>query len=103
MRKNKKKHDRWVVTWSNAYDSSITSANEAVLVAFGDLGDALSNFGLDVGANIFKVEDTYTGNVTVISLYDAYLGSNNTINTTVVNVDQSVNISPTINIYHEDN
>lgn len=103
MRKNKKKHDRWVVTWTNAYDSSITSADEAVMVAFGDLGDVLSNFGLDVGANIFKVEDTYTGNVTVISLYDAYLGSSNTINTTVVNVDQSINYSPTININTLDN
>lgn len=92
------KPNRWVVSWSNTYDSTIKTANEAVVVALGDLEDAIKNVGQ--GTNVFIVEDTRTGTVSVITS-DLAL-SEVQRQTTVINIDQSVNISPTINIYNEE-
>lgn len=95
---NKNKYGRWIVSWSNYYDDDdIETPSQAVLVALGDIEDTIRNEGL--GSSIFIVEDTLSGDVVVMSAEVARLNVNH--QTTVINVDQSVNISPTINIYND--
>lgn len=89
------KPERWLVSWNNTYGDAIKTANEAVVEALGDLEDALRNVGQ--GANVFIVEDTKTGTVSVITSDSALSEVKGTTN--IINIDQSVNISPTINIY----
>ena len=89
---------RWLVSWSNYYDSTVANAHEAVAIALGDLEDAIKNVG--EGTNVFVVEDTHTGHVSIITSDNALQTMRNT---TIINVDQSVNISPTINVYSGDN
>ena len=82
---------RWVVSWSTAYDD-VADATEAVLVALGDLEHVIKHTG--EGADVFIVEDTKTGTVSVITAEVALAKSN----TTVINIDQSINYSPSITI-----
>ena len=84
----------WVVSWSNIYDSTVKTANEAVRVALTDLDDTLRNVG--EGANVFIVEDISTGSVSVITS-DLALSEPQQINN-IINVDQSVTYAPSVTI-----
>ena len=92
-KKLSKNKDRWVVSWSNIYDSTVETANEAVRVALADLDDALCNVE---GANVFIVEDILTGSVSVITS-DLALSEPQQINN-IINVDQSVTYAPSVTI-----
>lgn len=94
---SKSKYGRWIVSWSNYYDDDIETASEAVMVAIGDLDDTIRNIGM--GASIFTVEDTVSGDIVVMSADVARMNVNQ--QTTIINVDQSINYSPTINIYND--
>lgn len=91
--------ERWVVSWSNIYDGSIKTANEAVVVALGDIEDALRNVGQ--GTNVFIVEDTHTGSISVITS-DVALSSVTQQNT-IINVDQSITYAPSVTINMDNN
>ena len=93
-KKLSKNKDRWVVSWSNIYDSTIETANEAVRVALADLDDTLRN--VSEGANVFIVEDISTGSVSVITS-DLALSEPQQINN-IINVDQSVTYAPSVTI-----
>ena len=93
-KKLSKNKDRWVVSWSNIYDSTIETANEAVRVALADLDDTLRN--VSEGANVFIVEDISTGRVSVITS-DLALSEPQQINN-IINVDQSVTYAPSVTI-----
>ena len=92
-KKLSKNKDRWVVSWSNIYDSTVETANEAVRVALADLDNALCNVE---GANVFIVEDILTGSVSVITS-DLALSEPQQINN-IINVDQSVTYAPSVTI-----
>ena len=93
-KKLSKNKDRWVVSRSNIYDSTIETANEAVRVALADLDDTLRN--VSEGANVFIVEDISTGSVSVITS-DLALSEPQQINN-IINVDQSVTYAPSVTI-----
>lgn len=93
-KKLSKNKDRWVVSWSNIYDSTVETANEAVRVALADLDDALRSAG--EGTNVFFVEDILTGSVSVITS-DLALSEPQQINN-IINVDQSVTYAPSVTI-----
>ena len=92
-KKLSKNKDRWVVSWSNIYDSTVETANEAVRVALADLDDALCNVE---GANVFIVEDILTGSVSVITS-DLALSEPQQINN-IINIDASVTYAPSVTI-----
>ena len=92
-KKLSKNKDRWVVSWSNIYDSTVETANEAVRVALADLDDALCNVE---GANVFIVEDILTGSVSVITS-DIALSEPQQINN-IINIDASVTYAPSVTI-----
>ena len=93
-KKLSKNKDRWVVSWSNIYDSTIETANEAVRVALADLDDTLRN--VSEGANVFIVEDISTGSVSVITS-DLALSEPQQINN-IINIDASVTYAPSVTI-----
>ena len=92
-KKLSKNKDRWVVSWSNIYDTTVETANEAVRVALADLDDALCNVE---GANVFIVEDILTGSVSVITS-DLALSEPQQINN-IINIDASVTYAPSVTI-----
>ena len=83
---------RWVVSWSTSYDD-VADAHEAVRVALGDLEHVIKHSG--EGADVFIVEDTKTGTVSVITAETALTTR---ISNTIINIDQSINYSPSITI-----
>lgn len=88
-----KSSGRYIITWSTAYDD-VDSAHEAVVVALGDLEDMIKNVGQ--GANAFMVEDVVTGTVSIITSDVALSTVRGTTN--IINIDQSINYSPSITI-----
>lgn len=83
---------KWIVSWSMAYDD-VADAHEAVRVAVADLENALKHLG--EGANAFMVENTVTGTVSIITMETALATKHNT---TIINLDSSINYSPSITI-----
>ena len=81
---------RWLVTWSMAYDDA-EDETEVVSMALASLEDAIKHGD---GATVFIVEDTKTGTVSVLST-DTVLGHTQN---TIINIDQSINYSPSITI-----
>lgn len=81
---------RWLITWSMCYDDA-EDENEVVSMALASLEDAIKHGS---GATVFVVEDTKTGTVSVLSA-DVALGHTKN---TIINIDQSINYSPSITI-----